>query len=67
MSKFSDEAADLDLFLLLESDRAWLVRDGRGTEDWLPKSQCEFPHDCKKGDTVSVTVPNWLSEEKGLE
>lgn len=66
-NKFRDEAADLDLRLVHESDRAWLVRDGRGTEGWLPKSEVEFPSDAKAGSTYTLTVPNWLSEEKGLE
>lgn len=66
-NKFSDEAADLDLTLVRPSEAAWLVRDGHGTEGWLPRSQVDFPDGVVAGSVVTVTVPNWLAEEKGLE
>lgn len=31
---------------------------------WLPKSQIEY--DGERGDVVTVSVPDWLAEEKGL-
>jgi hypothetical protein len=69
MTKFSDEAADYTVLLIHETDGAWLCSDGEDSdalEVWLPKSACDFPPGCKRGQTVEVTCPNWLAEEKGL-
>ena len=43
-----------------ETDLAFLVEID-GEEYWLPKSQCEID---EGGKTVSM--PEWLAEEKGL-
>ena len=68
MSRFSqDDAPSLDLRLLRQSGSAWLVRDGAGTEAWLPVSQVVFPPLCRVGETITVEVPAWLVEKEGLE
>ena len=69
MSKFREEADDYTLRLVQETDSAWLCDDGEDSDAlqvWLPKSVCDFPGGCKKGQVVEVTVPNWMAEEKGL-
>jgi hypothetical protein len=69
MTKFNEEADDYTVRLVRESDAAWLVNDGADSdalEARLPKSKCEFPRGCRPGQTVTVTVPNWLAEEKGM-
>ena len=39
----------------------------RETWFWLPKSQIEVdPEEYEVGDTVTVTLPEWLATEKGL-
>jgi len=49
--------------LLLEREHAVLVSDG-DDEYWLPKSQIEI----KKisGESVIVTIPDWLAKDKGI-
>lgn len=61
---------DITCELVAETDMAILVTDG-DTQDWLPKSQIEFE---RRGptrpntqrDTLIVTAPQWLLEEKGF-
>lgn len=54
------ELVDVDAKVIHESEsgRAWLVDTGSMT-CWLPKSQCER-------DGLTITMPRWLAEEKGL-
>jgi hypothetical protein len=69
MTRFSDEAADHELMLKCETEKAYAVYDGRegDTTDvtWLPKSlvECERP---AVGKICTFTVPNWLAEREGL-
>jgi len=50
-----------------ETEAALLVSDTDDTEkSWLPKSQIDYDEDAGIGDTVVVTVPEWLAYEKGL-
>lgn len=68
MSRFADDdAPELDLRLMREGAGAWLVRDCRGTEAWLPKSLVVFPPLCREGETHTLEVPAWLVEKEGLE
>lgn len=51
------------------ADGTMTERDGREVEQWffLPLSQIEVdPEDYASGDTVTVTLPEWLATEKGL-
>ncbi len=54
-----------DLEFLHETDSAILV-EYDGEEVWLPLSQIEWDGDAEKGDSITVTMPEWLAEEKGL-
>ncbi len=51
---------DLSGELRGETEKAWRFYDGKETV-WLPKSQCEWDPDSK-----TMTVPEWLAQEKGL-
>jgi len=48
-----------------ETERAWLVQLDNG-EFWLPKSQCSL-NLSNKGIPQSVSVPEWLAIEEGIE
>ena len=48
-----------------ETDAAFLVTDGV-SEEWLPKSQIELDQDGGEGDTVIITMPEWLATTKGF-
>lgn len=57
------DQVDICVEFLRDSGRAIKVSDGN-VEEWLPKSQIEY--DGEPGDTITVTMPNWLALEKGL-
>lgn len=71
------ETTDIqDLVLLVETEKAYLVRDLNDKEHWLPKSQvknielgAERPG-TKKGrtekDITSLTLPVWLATKAEL-
>lgn len=51
------------------ADGTMTERDGREVEKWffLPLSQIEVdPAEYEVGDTVTVTLPEWLATDKGL-
>ena len=61
---------DIICELVAETDMAILVDDG-DTREWLPKSQIEFERQGPQSpsterDTLIVTAPQWLLEEKGF-
>jgi hypothetical protein len=67
MGREPDTTVELDLTIKGETDKAWKVEDGRGTEAWLPKSQLSWPSNVKTGNTVSLDVPKWLADKSDLE
>ena len=58
---------DVDVEVMHETDKAYLVWDGRSDSDgekiktWLPKSQVEYDV-----ETESMAMPEWLAIEKGF-
>jgi hypothetical protein len=50
--------------LVHETDRALLINDGR-QEVWVPRSQILDQKE-KNGVLESITIPEWLAEEKDL-
>ena len=54
------DLVDLDVRLIHETDKAWLVSDGQN-EVWIPKSMCEFD---QASGTLTLREP--LALEKGL-
>jgi hypothetical protein len=65
MSNFSDGHELVEAFgkIIAETDLAILIDDGYD-EVWLPKSQINYVGDV--GDEVSIELPEWLAEDKGL-
>ena len=58
---------DITLTFHWEITNAICVSDNDGPSIWLPKSQIEsLVGDPAPGDTVTVTLPEWLAMEKGL-
>ena len=53
------EVIDIACRVVGETDKAYRVDDGTRVE-WIPKSQVE------KNDDGTVTMPEWLAEEKGF-
>lgn len=60
------DLVDLELRIHRETDRAILVSDGGEIAKavWLPKSQIEIVPN--RSGTYTVTMPEWLAEEKGF-
>lgn len=40
--------------------------NGREVWVWLPRSQIEFDEKDYRKKTITVTLPEWLAEQKGL-
>ena len=55
----SGRLVDIAAELLIETDKAYRIFDGRTTE-WIPKSQVE------KNEDGTFTMPTWLAKEKGF-
>jgi hypothetical protein len=61
------EIVDVEVELLRETEKAWLIRSfagKRSREMWIPKSQGEITGPIK-GVWV-VTLPTWFAENKEL-
>jgi len=65
-----DEAGDdYKLTLVSETDLAWAVSEGEFDSPtiWLPKSACSCVAPAmKSGCMITIWVPDWLAEQKGL-
>jgi hypothetical protein len=48
-----------------ETTKAYLFSDGV-FEEWIPKSQVVLDCDGGRGDTVVVTMADWIAEDKGF-
>jgi len=53
------ELCDMELDIVHETDKAWLVKDGRDVKAWLPKSAVE-----RDGKTFTMSLA--LALEKGF-
>lgn len=57
---------DIDAEIRHETDKAYLIWDGREDKDgnpievWLPKAKCQ------NNDDGTITVEEWLALDKGL-
>jgi hypothetical protein len=62
------ELIDVAGCLHAETEKAILFSDTADREKavWIPKSQCEFVHDGGQARFITVTLPEWLAQEKGL-
>ncbi len=57
----------IDVAFKRETDKAFLVVVDDDEEVWLPKSQISHPDDYSEGDTdCTISITEWLAEEKGL-
>ena len=51
-----------------ETERSYLVSE-TGNKDnavWVPKSQIEVSDPVEVGETVEITMPEWLAKERGF-
>ena len=61
-----DEMESFMFEFVTETDGAILVEDEDG-KYWLPKSVIEYDGaEYEKGDEITIDIPEWLAEEKGL-
>lgn len=54
-----NDIVDIEVFLVRETDAAWLLDDGDEKPVWIAKSQAEF-------DGEILSLPEWLAMEKEL-
>lgn len=64
----SDEFAEVDVEIRVLTNKAVLVHDGDHREAWIPKSQIEDQDvdELEVGKHVTLLIPTWLAEKKGL-
>ncbi len=60
------DIVDVQVVFLGETDAAMRVEDAEDNIIWLPKSQVETTDDRVSGNVITVAMPEWLAEEKGL-
>jgi hypothetical protein len=64
----SEERVEVVGELLGSTDKAVKVKvtlaDGSESEEWLPRSQ--LADQWKKEETVGMTIPRWLAEDRGF-
>lgn len=59
------DLVDVTVVVEHETDKAWLVNDGGKTKVWVPKSKGEIERN-RDGRTWTLTMPQWLAEDKGF-
>jgi len=64
MRQSNDNTVDLEVVIKRETDKAYLIDHGGEEEVWMPKSQVRAVE--KKGRTATMTVTEWIADEKGL-
>lgn len=66
------ELHDLSLQVIVVREKALLVTEGlldkhgRQINHWLPRSQIQTDGEPEEGKICTITVPQWLVEERGL-
>jgi hypothetical protein len=68
MSNKQHSRVEIEVEYVHQTENALRVSDGTNDSIWLPKSQIEYDEDIEltKGKMISVTMPDWLAEEKEL-
>jgi hypothetical protein len=54
-----------ELVVPFETPLAYRFYDGSRTE-WIPKSQCEWDASDRDPNIGTMTMPEWLAQEKGF-
>lgn len=58
-------SVDIVVIIKHETDNAWLLDHGETEPVWIPKSQAGLDLN-SDGKSHTLTVPQWLAEEKGM-
>lgn len=63
----SKEFVEISCQVRIKTDKAICINDG-ANEAWIPRSQIEDPdpEDMQIGETITLLIPEWLANEKGL-
>ena len=61
------DLVDIEVHLRKETTKAWLVvYEDEENPVWLPKSEIEVQQDTPRPGVATVTMSEWLAQEKGL-
>lgn len=60
-----DDYIEFEVEIMHCTEKAALV-EIEGEEIWLPFSVVDDLEDCDKGDIVTVRIPEWFCEKKGI-
>lgn len=64
MRKRSNEKVELSVIVKNYTERAILVNDGSGEDQWIPRSQVETDDPITIGGAMKIEIPEWLAREK---
>lgn len=64
MRQSNENTVDIECQVKRETEKALLIDHGGEQEVWMPKSQIK--NVAKNGRTVTLTVTEWIANEKGL-
>lgn len=66
MSAKGNDTVWIDVDIINETDKAWLLSDSK-TQEWVAKSQIlDWEDEPFVGASTAVELPTWLAEEKGF-
>ncbi len=62
----NEDSWDVEMLIVRQTDAAIFATDTGDEADaiWLPKSQVTY--EGEPGQTVQITMPQWLAEQRGL-
>lgn len=59
-----NEKVELSVIVVEYTEKAILVHDGSGVEQWLPRSQIESEDPVLIGSVMRIEIPEWLAKAK---
>jgi hypothetical protein len=67
MARKGEEICDVDIQLIRETSKAWLVKSlNTEKEAFVPKSMSELEITSRSSSIGSITMPTWMAREKEL-
>lgn len=63
---YRSDLIDLELTIIAMTPLAVAVKNDRAVTVWLPRSQIEIDGDPIPGQPTTITMPEWLAEDREL-
>ena len=66
LANLMNEMIEIEVEILRETEKAYLVTDDGVNEVWVPKSQVMIVAGSRPGNLTIMDIPTWLAEDKNL-